>query len=389
MKKNICLMLLIVFFTSCESQLGTAVSSAFTNLFTGKGFSSSSSDEMYEELKEKERMSKDTSYISNSGACVSGAQDALVMVLDKTANQFSKIKDKLCSCKAWGTCDNKSCSCEKLCPEGFDILDRGVDNDAPENSLSFNNGDTAFYKKDSGYTGYCWGHAVVTQRFNRLATFNPNYKKPFADEDEKSTRIKNYQYIIDKINNNEPVEIMGFKNLKEFSSDPEVKDLLQESVKKNWGENAMSMQGLTMVTSTRSQGEEYYSKLFDDIEYRLGKHQEPTIVLNQLGEGSTAHAFLISGSGVDQTTGERYLCARDNNFSAERISNCQKKLYLTKEGTLEYHIIPGMPPKAIGNMKVSYTENSNTVEQVKNLKEHCLGLKGCRGSVGTEYSNGY
>lgn len=386
MKKNICLMLLIVFFTSCESQLGTAVSFAFSNLFSGQGFNSSSSDEMYEEYKEKERMSKDTSFISGSGSCQSGTEDALEMVLDKTANSFSKIKDKLCSCKAWGSCDNKSCSCEKLCPEGFEILNRGVDNDAPENSLSFNNGDTAFYKKDSGYTGYCWGHAVVTQRFNRLATFNPGIKKQFTGEDEKSMRLRNYQYIIDKINNNEPIEIIGFKNLKEFSSDPEVKDLLQESVKKNWGENAMSMQGLAMVTNTRSQGEEYYTKVFDDIEYRLSKHQEPAIVINQVGEGSSAHTFLISGSGVDKTTGERYLCARDNNFSAERIVDCQKKLYLTKEGTVEYHMIPGLPPKAIGNMKVSYTENSNTVEQMKNLKTHCLAYKGCTGLPKDPYS---
>ena len=157
-------------------------------------------------------------------------------------------------------------------------------------------------------------------------------------------------------------------------------------MKKNWGENAMSMQGLAMVTNTRSQGEEYYTKVFDDIEYRLSKHQEPAIVINQVGEGSSAHTFLISGSGVDKTTGERYLCARDNNFSAESIVDCQKKLYLTKEGTVEYHKIPGLPPKAIGNMKVSYTENSNTVEQMKNLKTHCLAYKGCTGLPKDPYS---
>lgn len=382
MKKNLCLLLLLVIFSSCESQVGTAIGTAFTNLFTGKGFSSSSADEMYNEYKEKDA-NRLAPYDSSLEKC-KDPLEALDMVPDKNANLFSKIKDKLCSCKAWGTCDKASCSCEKLCPKSFDILDRGQKNiNSPENSLSFNNGDQAFYQQDSNYTGYCWGHALVTQRFNRLATFNSSYKKPFMGEGEESQRLRQYKFIIEKLDNNEPVEIMGFKNLQEFSSDPEVKDLLQESVKKNWAENAMSMQGLSMVTGSDSQGEEYYNKVFDDIEYRLKRHQEPAIVFNQVGDASTAHTVLVSDSGVDSATGRRFICVRDNNFDAAKISNCQKKMYLGKDGQLEYDILPPLiAPKKVGKMKVSYSENSNAVEQIKNLQDHCMKSKDCY-STGT------
>lgn len=179
-----------------------------------------------------------------------------------------------------------------------------------------------------------------------------------------------------------PVEIMGFRSLKEFSSDPEVKDLLQESVKKNWAENAMSIQGLSMVTGSDSQGEDYYTNLFNDVESRLKRNQQPAMVFNKEGEATAAHTVLMSGSGVDKKTGERYLCVRDNNFDANTIDKCQKKMFLTKAGKVRYEFLtPYVAPAMVGKMKMSYTENSNTVEQMKNLKTHCLNSKNCNSTA--------
>lgn len=376
-RNNLFLLLLLLLTSSCESQIGTAIGTVFTNIVSGNGFNSSSSDELYRELKHQ-KITDTNSSISGGINCENTAE-AMTLVSEASANLFSKLKDKICTCKAWGTCDKLSCSCEKLCPRSFEILNREnqASLEAPENSLSFNNGDSAFYEQDSNYSGYCWGHALVTQRFNRLATFNSKQPKKFTAEDEDSQRLREYKYIIAKLDNNEPVEISGFKNLKEFSSQPEVKDLLMESVKKNWAQNAMSIQGLSMVTGSNQEDEAYYTKLFDDMEERIKNHQAPVMVFNGVGEATGAHTVLVKNYGVDPKTSERFICIMENKQDADKSNGCQRKMTLTKNGKVEYSFFP----RKIGKMKLSYTENSNTVEQINNLKTHCLNSKDCNGEV--------
>jgi hypothetical protein len=368
MKKNLLLILMAVLFASCESQLGTAVSGMFGNLVSGNLFSSSSGDELYEKMKEKSGngLSAD---LGNS-TCGDPLKD-IIPINDNNKSNISKIKDNLCSCKAWGTCDKKSCSCNVLCPDNFKIFDRPGNSDSIGNSLAFTNMDDAFYAKDSFYSGYCWGHALVTQRFNRLASFEANLPKKFVGIDHELERLREYKGIIAKLNNNEPVDIPGFKNLKEFSSDPEVKNLLMDSVKDQWQENAMSSQGISMVTGSDSQGAEYYNKVFDDIEYRINNHQSPAIVFNEEDNATKAHTVLVSGSGR-MSTGERYLCLRDNNIEPLYLQDCKRKMILNKDGTMNY---PGFGK--VGKLKVTHGENANTVEQVNNLKVKCLGDKEC------------
>jgi len=100
--------------SSCESQIGTAVGAAFTNLLTGAGFRSSSGTEAYEALKnETLGQSGQTEF---GGGCKS-PDDALTVIGSKDSKNMSAIKDKICTCEAWGTCDSKSCSCQMLCPK--------------------------------------------------------------------------------------------------------------------------------------------------------------------------------------------------------------------------------------------------------------------------------
>ena len=377
MKKQltVSLVLLLCLFAACETQVGTAIGTAFGNLFSGNGFSNSSSDELYEKMK-NDQISKGTDPLINSSDSTICSEDPIgEFILGKsTKDNISKIKNQLCTCKAWGTCDKKSCQCQDLCPKDFKILDRPHDLplDAPENSLSFTNSDKSFYEKDSNYNGYCWGHALVTQRFNRLATFSPSYKKMFNTPDESSQRIRQYKYIISKLDNNETVEIMGFKNLQEFSSDPEVKELLQENVKENWAESAMSTQGLSMVTGSDTQGAEYYTKLFDDVEFRLKNHQSPAIVINEHDNATKSHTVLVNDFGVE-ASGERYLCIRDNNVKPEMSLNCKNKMTLKSDGTVYYSLWKA----TLGKTKLSYSENSNTLEQIKSLHKKCQTTKGC------------
>lgn len=363
MKKHISLLLVLFLFSACETQIGTAIGTAITNVVTGKAFGSGG-DDAYAEIKAQNDLHP---YNPNLDNCKVPDKSSLLPIL-------SKIKDKMCTCQSWGSCDAKSCGCNILCPNNFSILNRSgtAKAESEENSLSFTNGDSAFSRNDSNYSGYCWGHAVVTQRFNRLAKFNGSLPKSFQGKDKEEQRISYYKSIIKKVNDNQPVDIFGFNNLREFSSDPEVKELLQESVKNNWAENAMSTQGLKMVTSSEPQGAEYYNKLFDDVEYRLNNFQQPTIVFNQEGNAPYSHAVLVSGSGKN-SNGERYLCLRDNNYYASGTINCKKKMIMRSNGSIYYE---GWYSN-VGKIVLAHNENANTVEQVKNLRDKCKSEKGC------------
>jgi hypothetical protein len=334
MKNKIALIIVLITFVACESQVGTAISTAFTNLISGNAFSNSSSDELYQKMKDQ-ALSQGLS--ENNGTIPSCNNNSLDVINSATGIDFKKVKDNLCSCVAWGTCDKNSCSCDKLCPSDFSILNRSghAMDENEENSLSFTNGDAEFYKRDSHYTGYCWGHAVVTQRFNRLAKFVPSEPKKFSNPDEYQQRHRELKYILKKLNNNEPVDIPGYRSLKEFSSDPEVKELLLDNVKDEWARNAMSTQGLSIVASGKPESKEYYEDLFNDIEFRLKNHQSPAIVFNQRESSAYAHTVMVSGSGMTRD-GTRYLCLRDNNYQQYNNMNCSSKMYLNANGTVSY-----------------------------------------------------
>ncbi len=365
------LILMLFLFSSCESQFGTAVGAAFGNLFTGNGFGSSSGDEVYQKMKEETLASP--SSMSPDSKCGNDPVDLGSILSNKNTKAMSNIKDKICSCQAWGTCDNKSCNCESLCPKNFEIFNRSgtATSDNADDSLSFTNSDDDFYKKYSDYNGFCWGHAIVTQRFNRLAKFYPASPKFSMDDD--LVRRRELVGIIERLDNNEPVDIPGYKNLKEFSNDPEVKELLEENVKKNWAKNAMSSQGLSIISSGEPQGSDYYNKLFDDMQFRLDNHQMPAIVFNDRDNSSDAHTVLVSGSGKNPD-GQRYLCIRDNNYTPEKSYDCKNKMLLGSDGTISYN---GWAKKRIGKVELSYTENSNALEQIKNLRDKCRREKNC------------
>jgi hypothetical protein len=372
MKKNLALVCMFLLMVSCETQLGTAISTSFTNLVTGDGFSNPSSDRAYEKLKEETTNSMLSPDKQGNSNCVKYSSIDTI-ISDKKTNPLKEIKDNMCSCKAWGTCDNKSCQCEQLCPKNFEIFEytKNATNDDRDNSLSFTNGDEMFYTNDPHYNGYCWGYAVVTQRFNRLAKFNPS-KSKFSPNDSV-LRLRELKSLIKKLDNNEPIEIPGYKNLQEFSSDPEVRELLADSVKKNWAQNAMSTQGLGMIASGKPQGADYYNNLFNDLDFRLKHNQSPAIVFNLEEHRSVAHTVLVSGRGVTPE-GVQYICIRDNNVEPERNYNCQNRMFINADGTISYSL---WSISKIGKVELSYTENSNSLEQMSNLQKKCLGDKDC------------
>lgn len=374
MKKNLLLVFLFVFLSSCKSQLGTAIGGAIKNIVSGDAFISSSGDEAYQKLKEEYQNKEGASLLDPT--C--NPLTSVAAILNPETQEISAIKDKLCSCEAWGTCDAKSCGCEVLCPKDFGIFKKveAGNFDSIDNTLSFTNYRNKF-KDTFFYQGYCWGISLITQRFNRLATFSPNLPKKFLGIQQETNRLNEYKDIISRINNNEPVTIPGFVSLYDFSHDPEVKNLLEDSSKDEWSKNAMTTQGLGMISSAATPPKQEIEAMFDDIEFRLKNNMSPAIGYNLKEKKTDAHVLLVSGFGVTPGTNERFLCLRDNNHEAFESMGCNIKMILNHDGTLIREMSRPSEKEKIGKVALAHTENSNTVEQINNLHTKCSNEKDC------------
>lgn len=384
MKKNLLLLSMVLLFSSCESQLGSAISGIFSNLTSGDAVVDSSGDKAYNEMKKK-YLEKP---VNNSVSPTCNSLEGLVPINGSDSKNMSSIKDKLCTCVAWGSCDSKSCSCDNLCPSDFGIFKKmsQKDQEAEANTLAFTNTNNKF-SDGLTYKGYCWGISLVTQRFNRMATFAPESNKKFQEPGQENARINEYKNIIARLNNNEAVTIPGFKNLFEFSSDPEVKSLIEDSVKEQWSQSAMTTQGLASVSDTTTPPASEMNKLFDDVEFKLKNNLSPALVYNPKDARTESHVLLASGSGVNPETKERYLCLRDNNFRALNSMDCNIKMILKKDGSVvrqfgDPKLINSRtkkpdPPIVLGKIALAHTDNSNTMEQMSNLHAKCAGEKDC------------
>ena len=248
------LFILCLFFVSCDEQTYLAVKNILKNLPKDYDKIQAISTAEYNKLKDKTEQKKVA--LNSSSPSASACKTPLSTIIDPTNTQaILAVKNMICSCAPWGTCEAKSCECSTLCPDDFSIFAGEYSNNIrlPENNLSFNNNSKALYNNKEPSDGYCWGLSLVTQKFGKLAKFLPNSPKPFNTEGEERKRSAHYKEIIKNLINNKPVDISGFKNLAEFSADPEILDVLFKISKDEWAQNAMSMQGLRIVASSRPQ----------------------------------------------------------------------------------------------------------------------------------------
>lgn len=369
------LLFMLMNFSACESQPGMLVGGLFKNMFNVSDWFSSADGE-YEKLKNSNRYQ----------------EDVLSYCRDKSSDQYSslqKIKDSLCQCMPWGSCDKGSCSCDILCPTDFKIFNRNPkvsDENLIDNSFSFTNGDMAFREKVAGYTGFCWGHANLTAKFNRLAVFEGTKPKLYQEEEQRVERTKYYQRIIDQVANNEPVDIPGFKNLYEFSSHPEVQALLVDKVGDLWSKNASSLQGIKSVMNHTGLSKNESSSLVADIEERLANNQQPSLLFNTKGLPGSAHVVLVQKTVTDPATNQKYICIRDNNYPASTHDNCGRRIKVNQDGSLAscYNSYDREKKKfylacddEVGHASIAHNENRDTVDQMKNLHTKCTSDKDC------------
>lgn len=299
-----------------------------------------------------------------------------VPLLDSLAQS---IRDTACKCVAWGNCPKSVCACNKLCPNNFDIFKRKPREGAiqslttKENSLSFRNTSSAF--QDNKMTnGYCWGHAAMTTKFNRLADFKEDDKRMLNMLSSPNRRFRAqardyYKKIIHDISNNKVKTIPGFKNLYEFSKNPTIQRLIATQITDEWGENAMTFSGLGVALSSGKMSKKKSEEFMVDVLHKLGHSQQPQIVFTQRGERFATHTVLVSH--FIRENGKIIFCIRDNNYSPESNRACRNRMTMGDDGGMEYR------GEKLGKAMVAHNDDEDALAQFNNLRYDCLSKRGC------------
>ncbi len=149
--------------------------------------------------------------------------------------------------------------------------------------------------------GLCVGYTSTLRKFAYLAFFQPDMKAPFDEKTHKKQRTKYYKKIIDDIFANKPRIIPGFKNLSEFSGQPEWAVYLKRHVVEQWAlinntrsayRIAYTPRFLQNFTSTGL--EKMNKRLRSFLDYGL----EPTIYIS-IGYVEDSHNVRVQSADLD------------------------------------------------------------------------------------------
>jgi len=377
MKRFIGLIALLFLVTACN-QNGLGAWHATKNFFATpvNAVKSLFTNESYQNKKSRTGYNTDLpeeiSYCAGSdGAPITGA----------ALNELEKLSDQVlavsCKCRPWGNCPTEVCPCERQCPNDFKIFERSEHQPIQnltriENGLAFRNVTTP-----SNYEltqGYCWGHANINSQFNRLAFFQPAKTPPHNiqsnDPVEQQKAIDYYKSLVDRINNNEVVEIPGFNNLFQFSSHPALQSYIGDKVAKTWASKAMSWQGLGTALSTKQQHQHTYELLFEDVKSRIDMNLQPTIVFTASSSAFYTHATLVSHYET-KSDGKIKICLRENNYSENDNRQCKHSMHIDPVKGLMYGSME------VGGAVIAHNENADTLAQAESLKQKCLNDRDC------------
>lgn len=337
------------------------------------------------------------------------SKNTSVVGLDVAAIEIEK---KLCkSCVPWasvlppGPYCAPSCegACEKVCPQkGFGILDEYKKKLHPsaENKFSFRNSSKMFKNADSAllpFQGYCSGMVSSRRKFNMNAFFD----SAASPKDSRGNIIKKgspklipyYKKIIERIHNNYPTEIPGYKNLGEFTSDPTIQDIMRQAIADEWADvtvmrstaNSTALYDTTL--DRESMNNDQTTKLLNNIDEKVSHVGSATFYM---GFGGAFNMHIVDATDVirpsnKDTYVKATVCINDPNFSgidkagngghSRRYSNgelvsCSPSIKILKNGRMSYN------GSVVKQARIDNPQDEATVTTaVKRLREYCKEKK--------------
>lgn len=290
-----------------------------------------------------------------------------------------------CQCEPWGSCVKEACPCNILCPDNFHIFRRKsmasvreLTNE--EDSLAFRNytDDGPVEGRIRSTDGVCWGHAALTQKFNRLAFFKPDSRPPYqlnsSNPDERKKAIRFYRKLIDDVVKNKATEIPGYPNLLAFSGDPEFSNYFHDKVTREWADRAMSWQGLRVAISDEARPRAHNEAVYAETKRRLNLNQQPNMIFTEQGSRFNTHASLVSHVG--EIDGREVLCMRDNNYPESENAACLSYMYLNSSGQMVN--VYRQRENIVGAVDLAFNDERDAMKQKKSLYKKCTSEKGCR-----------
>lgn len=300
-------------------------------------------------------------------------------------NDLLNIPHTTCKCEPWGTCLKDACSCGILCPDNFHIFRRNGMTSVrsltnPQDGLAFRN----FFDPEPvegrirSTDGVCWGHAALTQRFNRLGFFRPEVRPPYriysTDPEERKKAIKFYKKIIDDVVNNKATEIPGYANLQAFSGDPEFSNYFHDKVTREWADRAMSWQGLRVAVASEPRTRTHNEIIFAEVKKRLSLNQQPNLIFTEKGRRFETHASLVSHE--ETKNGKQVLCMRDNNYLEADNAACISYMYINEQGQMVN--VFRQKEQIVGAVELAFNDERDALKQMKSLRKKCAADKGCQ-----------
>ncbi|WP_412471234.1 hypothetical protein [Halobacteriovorax sp. RT-2-4] len=370
---------------SCN-QAGLGAVTAVKNLITTpyRGAKSAISNYQYNQIKsaeETKRLSFQQHVQLLSSEQVDCQRPTRETAFEDFGNILKEVRQQVCSCKSWGSCTSETCSCETLCPNNFDIFKRRdpiIENSKVNNSMAFRNYDSITLSDIEGTQGYCWGHASLTSKFNRLAFFDGSKKEARTnldaapDSKERKESLEYYKKIIDDIADNKVRKIPGFNNLFELSYHPDLQSYLATKMSKEWANKAMTFQGLKTTLSTSPMKREDSQKLLEDIKKKIDNNQQPQLVFTRKESAGFTHTTLISDYRI--VDGNIELCVRDNDNEPFLNHMCHNRIKINENGGLYYNF-PNWGE--LGGATIAHNDNADAAVQFHELRSHCASEKDC------------
>lgn len=259
--------------------------------------------------------------------------DAYYKDLADIVNKVNQHK-KMCICSAWSDCENRRCSCSRLCPFDFTLFRKTADQAKPtkDNQLHFRNHQNSIYKYKE-LTGFCWGHATVAQRMSQLAVFRPDKKIEHPEGSKKW--VKHYKRVIDDLVHNRATNVDGFNNLYEFSGHPAFEEYIALQVSKVWAKQAAEIGNLSHFIRLRSQKKDnlkFVKKMKDYLDFNVTPVVVKSDKFSELSEVGYAHV-VVAYKYEDMPDGSTRIYFRDNSDSIKENEKQNNYVEIKADGT--------------------------------------------------------
>ncbi len=266
-------------------------------------------------------------------------------------------------------------SCEEKCYEDLRILSSQRTRmipDSGENLLSFLNEKSDFADHIQRTVGYCWGHSSITRNFNYLAYFDPAQEK---------LNPKDYKKIVNQISRGKAAIIPGYKNLREFSADPEIQVYLKDKVVSKWISNTLrisslpvSLKGFKGLMSL-----EKLNEFLSEVKFRLSVNHTPKIFFSNLKKPGFIH--VVSVYDIVEEEDKTKLCILDNHQYEDELKNCGVFVSVKKDGSENYYSGWNEPERNlegyVGQFGFTPEDRSEMMKFRKENTKMCLKL--CQG----------